>query len=231
MMRLSPISGLILLLLAGLTGCIDSKYKEVGPPEFNVETQFKRERTISPGEIVATYTVTALTINGHPIELAQPVISSQSRFEVETKRYGTIQFRVKGSGATSFPILHLTKEQQKTFRALGQAAGRIGTQTPPAGEIRSIAVLPLENLSGGPEQEPFVDGMTETLISGLNDIGAFDKVASFTSVMTLRGSHDLSKIARDLGVDAVLEGSVRRTESRVRLAVQLIYVPTHLNVW
>jgi len=231
MMRQSPMVGLTLLLLAGSVGCTGSEYKLVGPPEFNVKIQFKRERTISPGESVTTYTVTALTINGHPIELAQSVSSSESRFEVETERYGTIQFRVEGSGGTSYLSLHLTKEQQESIRALGPPAGQIGAPDPPAGEIRSIAVLPLKNLSGDPEQEPFADGMTETLISGLADIGAFDKVAPFTSVMTLKGSDDLSKIARDLSVDVVLVGSVRRTESRVRLAVQLIYVPTNIHVW
>ncbi len=102
-------------------GC--SKYKPVGPPEFNVEIQFKSEQTISPGESVTTYTVTALTINGHPIELAQSVSSSESRFEVETERYGTIQFSVEGSGRTSFLSLHLTKEQQESIRALGQPTG------------------------------------------------------------------------------------------------------------
>ncbi len=196
-------------VLSIFPGC--SKYKLVGPPEFNVEIQFKCEQTITPGESVTTYTVTALTINGHPIELTQSVSSSESRFEVETKRYGTIQFRVEGSGMTSFLSLYLTKEQQESIRALGQ----------PTGEICSIAVLPLVDLSGDPEQEPFADRMTETLISRLADtgIGAFDKGAPFTSVMMLKGSYDLFNIARERVVDAVPLGRVRRMESRVRPAV------------
>jgi TolB-like protein len=102
----------------------------------------------------------------------------------------------------------------------------------PTVQVRSIAVLPLENLLGDPAQESFVDEMTEALISSIADIGAFEKTAPLTSVMTLKGSNkELPEIARDLGVDAVLEGSVRRMESRVRLTVQLIYVPTGTHVW
>jgi len=206
-------------VLAIFTGC--SKYKPVGPPEFYVNIQCKRESTISPGKSVTTYTVTALTINQQPIELTQPVSSSESRFEVETKRYGTIQFRVEGSGRTSILNLYLTKEQQES----------IGAMYSPVEEIKSIAVLPLENLSGDPKQEWFADKNTEALIYWLVNIGAFDKVAPFTSVITLRGSDDLSKIARDLDVDVVLEGGVQLIESKVRLSVQLIYVPANRHMW
>lgn len=228
----SSIIVVAIVVLAIFAGCTDSKYKLVGPPEFNVEIEYRDVQKISSGKVTtASYTVTALTINGHPIELAQSVSSSESRFEAETERYGTIQFRVRGSGRTSFLSLHLTKEQQQSIRTLGPPAEPSGALDTPVGKIRSIAVLPMVNLSGDPEQEPFADSITETLISGLADIGAFDKVIPFTSVKTLKGSEDLSKIARNLGVDAVLEGSVRRTESRVRLTAQLIYVPTDLHVW
>jgi hypothetical protein len=124
MLRQSSVLGLTLLFLAGPTGCSDSKYKPVGPPEFNVEVNVNRETTVTPGRSVTTHTVTALRINGHPIELAHPVSSSEGRFEVETERYGTIQFRVKGSGMTTAPFLYLTKEQQESIRALAPVAGQ-----------------------------------------------------------------------------------------------------------
>ncbi len=102
---------------------------------------------------------------------------------------------------------------------------------PAPGEIISIAVLPLENLSADPEQEYFVDGMTEALITTLSKIEAL-KVISRTSAMRYKGSDKpLPEIARELGVDAVVEGSVLRAGDQVRIAVQLIYAATDENLW
>jgi len=97
--------------------------------------------------------------------------------------------------------------------------------------IRSIAVLPLNNLSGDPEQEYFADGMTEALISKLAQIGSLD-VISRTSVMLYKNSEKpLPQIARELGVDAIIEGSVTRGESDVRITVQLIRGATDRHLW
>lgn len=97
--------------------------------------------------------------------------------------------------------------------------------------IRSLAVLPLENLSHDPEQEYFVDGMTDALIAELSHIGAL-RVISRTSMMQYKGSKkSLPQIARDLQVDAVVEGSVQRSGERVRVTAQLIYAPTDAHVW
>ncbi len=97
--------------------------------------------------------------------------------------------------------------------------------------IRSIAVLPLENLSGDPEQEYFADGMTEELITNLTKIGSID-VISRTSVMRYRGSAlPLPQIARELAVDAVIEGSVMRGENDVRITVQLVDAATDRHLW
>jgi TolB-like protein/DNA-binding winged helix-turn-helix (wHTH) protein len=98
-------------------------------------------------------------------------------------------------------------------------------------EIRSIAVLPLQNLSGDPAQEYFADGMTETLINSLAQIRAL-KVISRTSVMSFKGSKPtLPEIARALGVDGVIEGSVQREGERVKVMIQLIHGPTDAHVW
>jgi len=100
-----------------------------------------------------------------------------------------------------------------------------------AGRIESIAVLPLANLSGDPAQEYFADGMTEALISDLAQIGAL-RVISRTSVMQFKGTRKaLPEIARELKVDAVLEGSVLRAGNRVRITAQLIEAATDRHLW
>ncbi|MGH9839333.1 MAG: protein kinase domain-containing protein [Blastocatellia bacterium] len=91
-------------------------------------------------------------------------------------------------------------------------------------QIKSLAVLPLENLSGDPAQEYFADGMTEALISNLTQVRAL-RVISRTSVMRFKGSRKpLAEIARELNVDAVIEGSVQRDGGRVKITARLIRV-------
>ena len=97
--------------------------------------------------------------------------------------------------------------------------------------IHSIAVLPLENLSGDPAQEYFADGMTDELITQLGQIKAL-RVISRTSVMNYKKPHkSLPEISRDLNVDAVVEGSVLRAGDRVRITAQLIRVPADTHLW
>src|SRR5216683_3007455 len=102
---------------------------------------------------------------------------------------------------------------------------------PDPGGIRSIAVLPLENLSHDPEQEYFADGMTEALITYIAKIGAL-RVTSRTSVMPYKGTKKpLSQIARELNVDVVVEGSDQRSGDRVRIDAQLIDARNDRNLW
>jgi len=98
--------------------------------------------------------------------------------------------------------------------------------------IESLAVLPLENLSGDPQQEYFADGMTETLIAELSKISGL-KVISRTSVMHYKGGarKPLPQIARELGVDGVVEGTVTREGEQVRISVQLIHGSTDQHLW
>jgi TolB-like protein/DNA-binding winged helix-turn-helix (wHTH) protein/tetratricopeptide (TPR) repeat protein len=97
--------------------------------------------------------------------------------------------------------------------------------------IRSLAVLPLANLSGDATQDYFADGMTEELITDLGQISAL-RVISRTSVMTYKTSRKpLAEIARELDVDAVVEGSILRAGDRVRITAQLIQVPADRHVW
>ena len=100
-----------------------------------------------------------------------------------------------------------------------------------AGKIESLAVLPLANLSGDPQQEYFADGMTEELITDLAQIGAL-RVSSRTSAMRYKGMQKLvPEIARELNVDAVVEGSVLRVGDRVRVTAQLIAAATDKHLW
>ncbi len=100
-----------------------------------------------------------------------------------------------------------------------------------AARVRSIAVLPLDNLSHDPEQEYFADGMTEALINNLSKVGAL-RVISRTSVMRYRTNRkSLPEIARDLRVDAIVEGSVQRSANRVRITAQLIDGKTDAHLW
>jgi TolB-like protein/tRNA A-37 threonylcarbamoyl transferase component Bud32/lipoprotein NlpI len=100
-----------------------------------------------------------------------------------------------------------------------------------APHIQSLAVLPLENLSGDPEQGYFADGMTEALITDLASIKGL-RVISRTSAMRYKGSEkSLQEIARELNVDAVVEGSVLRSGDQIRIMAQLIEAATDRNLW
>lgn len=97
--------------------------------------------------------------------------------------------------------------------------------------IRSIAVLPLENLSLDPEQEYFADGMTDELITTLAQMGTV-RVVSRTSVMRYKKiSEPLAQVARELNVDAVVEGTIERSGNRVRIRIQLIQAASDRHLW
>ena len=108
---------------------------------------------------------------------------------------------------------------------------RLLPRTSPVPQIKSIAVLPLENLSRDPEQEYFADGMTEELITDLGKIGAL-RVISRTSVMRYKGTKKpLPEIANELNVDALVEGTVLRSGNRVRVTVNLLHARTDRHLW
>jgi TolB-like protein/DNA-binding winged helix-turn-helix (wHTH) protein len=102
---------------------------------------------------------------------------------------------------------------------------------PATATIHSVAVLPLENLSSDASQDYIVDGMTDELITHLGQIGAL-RVISRTSVMTYKNVRKpLAEIAREMNVEAVVEGSVLRSGERVRITAQLIRVPADEHMW
>ena len=106
--------------------------------------------------------------------------------------------------------------------------GKIECDAP---QMRSLAVLPLENLSHDPEQEYFAEGLTEALITALAKIGEL-RVVSRTSAMRYKGVHKpLREIARELEADAIVEGTVLRAGRRVRITAQLIDAAKEAHLW
>ena len=143
---------------------------------------------------------------------------------------------------TSQPAVLVTRAHPKrslvfalcAFFALGLLAWTLRqyvhakTAPPP---IHSIAVLPLDNLSGDPSEEFFADGMTDQLTTDLAKMGSL-RVISRTSVMQYKGAKkSLPEIARELNVDAIVEGSVIRSGQRVRVTAQLVQAPTDQHLW
>jgi TolB-like protein len=106
-----------------------------------------------------------------------------------------------------------------------------GVRPAHAPRIDSLVVLPLENISGDPAEEYFSDGMTEELICAVARIGSL-RVISRTSAMMYKGARKpLPEIAKELRVDAVVEGTVARAGEKVRITAQLIYAPEDRHLW
>ena len=108
---------------------------------------------------------------------------------------------------------------------------RPGATSSASPRISSIAVLPLENLSNDPDQQYFVEGMTDEITTDLAKLPGI-RVISRTSAMQYKDTHKtMPQIARELNVDAVVEGTVLRVGNRVRIRTQLIYAPADRHVW
>jgi serine/threonine protein kinase len=138
--------------------------------------------------------------------------------------------------ATAEAVIRALRGEDSENRARVDATARAA---PPAatadaragGRIRALAVLPFENRSGDPEQEFFADGMTDALITDLAQIGAL-RVISRTSAMRFKGTRSsLPQIARELNVDAVVEGSALRAGNQVRISVQLVDAASDSSLW
>ncbi|MFO1161264.1 MAG: adenylate/guanylate cyclase domain-containing protein [Reyranellaceae bacterium] len=118
--------------------------------------------------------------------------------------------------------------------ALGGVAARAGAESPPALPLPdkpSIAVLPFQNMSGDPEQEYFVDGLVEDIITALSRFKSLFVIARNSSFTYKHKAVDIKQVGRELGVRYVLEGSVRKTSGRVRITGQLIDSGTGSHLW
>lgn len=161
--------------------------------------------------------------NARPLESAPEVKTPEPAKLIPAKR------RAWAPLATAALALCLIGAATLRFN-VGGARDRIfpGRQRP---QIRSIAVLPLENLSGDPSQDYFADGMTDELITMLAKNTSL-RVVSRTSAMQYKGvQRPVRDIARELGVDGILEGSVARSANRVHMTVQLIHAPSDTHIW
>ena len=115
--------------------------------------------------------------------------------------------------------------------ACTSGTSRAGAPRPPGGRIRSLAVLPFDNMMHDPAQDYFVEGMQDTLITALAGISTL-KVIPRTSAMHYKGvERPLPEVARELGVDGLIEGSVLRVGDRVRVTAQLIDGTTDQHIW
>ena len=112
-------------------------------------------------------------------------------------------------------------------------AGKRATKRRPrdAQEVRALAVLPLQDLSGNPEKDYFSDGLTETLITGLAQIGGLRIISRYSVMQYKDGKTPLAKVARALRVEALIVGSVLRSGDRVRITAQLIDPKTERHLW
>jgi TolB-like protein len=119
----------------------------------------------------------------------------------------------------------------RVYRVRDAAAKSLSTPALPLPDKPSIAVLPLANLSGDPEQEYFADGMVEEIITSLSRIRWFFVIARNSSFSYKGQSPDVKQVGRELGVRYVLEGSVRKAGGRVRITAQLIEAESGAHLW
>jgi TolB-like protein len=169
-----------------------------------------------------------------PSELDAWRLSRQPRLENENgaqtdlplpieDHHARVALRARWLGVAAFAVLVVI--------AISYIVSRSRTERTARPNITSVAVLPLKNLSGDPEQEYFADGMTEALITELGKT-SIPRVISRQSVMQYKGSKkQLQEIARELNVDAVLEGTVIRSGERVRVTVHLNRASPEGQLW
>ena len=135
-------------------------------------------------------------------------------------------FTSRLAGAIAIVVVGLAALLALTIHARNVATNRVN-----ATRSTSLVVLPLENLSGDKDQDYFADGMTDELIANLAKIRSLH-VISRSTAMTYKGTRKpLSEIARELNVDAVVEGTVMRVGSRVRITAELVQVSTDHHLW
>ncbi len=186
--------------------------------------------------VVSPVTSEAATIRSHPEGHAEIPAEISTRTLAEQKaRRSRVWIWVASLGALAALALFIgigvsTSARGWKDRSAARFKDRlIGRTSRP--EIKSLAVLPLDNLSGDPLQDYFADGMTDELITMLAKNTGL-RVVSRTSVMQYKGVHrPLPDIARELHVDGILEGSIERSFNRVHMTVQLIYAPSDTHVW
>jgi eukaryotic-like serine/threonine-protein kinase len=179
------------------------------------------QRYRSGGEVRAALEAAGTASRSERIPVAALALHAESEPQATRSRRRLFW---SGAGIAAVLVLAIAGFWWKTNRPRTR-----GTVAP--GVIQSLAVLPLENLSGDPSQDYFSDGMTDALITELSHIRKL-RVISRTSVMQYKKTQkSLGDIARDLNVDAVVEGSVVRSNGRVRISAKLIQTSIEQSLW
>jgi TolB-like protein/Tfp pilus assembly protein PilF len=157
-------------------------------------------------------------------ELQKRIWPADTFVDFEQGLYNAIKKLREALGDTAETPRYIETLPRKGYRFVGS----IETSAP---RIESLAVLPLENLSGDPEQEYFADGMTEALITSLAKIGALHVISRTSAMRYKKTDKSLPQIARELNVDAVVEGTVQRIGRRLRISAQLVQAFTDMHLW
>ena len=146
-------------------------------------------------------------------------------------RINAARTAIGDSGATQHMIRTVPRKGVRFVAHVLDEGGRMDGELPPLPDKPSIAVLPFANMSSDPEQEYFVDGMVEEIITALSRIRWLFVIAR-TSSFTYKGqSVDVKQIGRQLGVRYILEGAVRKSVQQVRITAQLIDAATGAHLW
>jgi TolB-like protein/DNA-binding winged helix-turn-helix (wHTH) protein/Tfp pilus assembly protein PilF len=199
-----------------------------GSPRY-VETLLRRGyRFVAPIEEIAAPTQTDRLENKHPLppSLTQEQLASVDGFIPGTRGLGP-EPKKWGVARTWIAIALIAN----CVVGIAVVSLRLTRRPKAIDPTQSIVVLPLENVSGDRDQDYFADGMTDELIARLAKVGSL-RVLSRTTAMAYRGTHKpLSEIARDLQVSSVVEGTVLRSGSRVRITAELIQASTDRHLW
>ena len=146
---------------------------------------------------------------------------------------GTAHDHLQGKLGCSFEYLgeRRLKSIDRPVRAFRVALAGEATAAPPLPDKPSIVVLPFTNMSGDPEQDYFADGLVEDITTALSRVRSFFVIARNSSFTYKGRAVDVRQVSRELGVRYVLEGSIRKAGSRVRIVGQLIDATTGHHVW
>jgi adenylate cyclase len=216
---------------------------EIAPGQ-EFDRQIARELAMAAAVLVV-WTPTSVEsrwVRGEARDGAERGILVPARFEkatlpIDVRAFHTTDLDDAELGTGSPRILELLQALEAVIacrRAGGSpAVGRGVAPTTPATKPSrtAICVLPFANMSGDPEQEYFSDGITEDIITDLSKVSAL-AVISRNSAFVYKGRHvEVPKIARELGVSHVLEGSVRKAGGRVRITAQLVHASSNDHLW
>jgi adenylate cyclase len=173
-------------------------------------------------------------IYGDGVNLAARVekLAEPGGIALSAKVYEEVRHKLKlGFEDIGEHELHNIPGRTRVYRVALDSTPLAAVAEPAAGAKPSIIVLPFANMSGAPEQEFFADGLTEDILTDLSRFRDLFVISRNTSFKFKGQAADVRKIARELGVQYVVEGSVRRAGNRVRVTVQLIDAESDRHLW